>query len=365
MNVHPECVSGDGYALGLKAGAEAINLEFMQIFTMTTAPTRNLIHFTDPRHLSSLYNAHKNEFLSNYLPEGITVEQCIQENILHAPFSVRDKASRYLAIAIVEEIKAGRATDSGGVYVDLTDSPSFRNTPQDVFFRYRGIDTSVDPVEISMGFQCCNGGLRVNKKMETTVAGLFAVGENAGGFHGADRLGGNMLAGCMISGSIAAKHATQYARGITTVDQLPYQAKQLLAVKPNLAKQYARLIMEIRQSAWKDILVVKSKSSIDNFRVRVDQICREVCSIAGGPAALPVEVENLLILAKAIARASLERKESRGGFYREDYPDAVNSVPQAHIITLSRAGKVQLEKEILDQQWNPDFHNSLGKERWG
>ena len=79
------------------------------------------------------------------------------------------------------------------------DCPSFRNTRQDHFFRYRGIDASAHPVEISMGFQCCNGGLRINRKMETTVAGLFAAGENAGGLHGADRLGGNMLAGCIIS----------------------------------------------------------------------------------------------------------------------------------------------------------------------
>ncbi|UCE46329.1 MAG: FAD-binding protein, partial [Phycisphaerales bacterium] len=150
VNVHPECVSGDGYALGLKAGAEAINLEFMQIFAMTTAPTRNLIHFLNEQYLSSLYNAEGKEFLSHYLPEGITLAQCIQENTLHGPFSVRDKASRYLAIGIVEEIKAGRATASGGIYVDLRDCPSFRDTPQDHFFRYRGIDASVHPIEVSM-----------------------------------------------------------------------------------------------------------------------------------------------------------------------------------------------------------------------
>lgn len=367
VNVHPECVSGDGYALGLKAGAEAINLEFMQIFTMTTAPTRNLIHFVKEEYLSSLYNIEREEFLPSYLPEGITLAECIRENILHAPFSVRDKASRYLAIGIVEEIKAGRATPSRGIYVDLRDCPSFRGTPQDHFFRYRGIDASAHPVEVSMGFQCCNGGLRVNRKMETTVAGLFAAGENAGGLHGADRLGGNMLAGCIISGRIAGEQAAGYAKNCARTEHLPYQPKELIAAKPDLAKEYAHLIMEIRQYAWDNLLVIKSKSSINRFQARLDEICEEARRIAPNPGAVPVEVENLLILGKALAKTALERKESRGGFYREDYPYPAQGRPEAHILTLSevRVGEVALRKEVLDPQWNPDFKNRLDKERWG
>jgi succinate dehydrogenase/fumarate reductase flavoprotein subunit len=365
VNVHPECVAGDGYALGLKAGAEAINLEFMQIFTMTTMPTRNLIHFVNEEYPSNLYNTDGEEFLSRYLPEGITLEQCIRENILHAPFSVRDKASRYLAIGIVEEIKAGRATASGGIYVDLRDCPSFRGTRQDHFFQYRGIDASAQPVEISMGFQCCNGGLRVNKKMETKVAGLYAAGENAGGLHGADRLGGNMLAGCIISGTIAGEEAAVCAQNRTCSEQLPYQPKELIAAKPNLSKEYAHLIMEIRQSAWDNLLVIKSASSISRFNSRIDEISEEVQRIAPNPTSVPVEVENLLILGKTLAKTALERKESRGGFYREDYPNPAQGKPEVHILALSEAGEVTLRKEILDPQWNPDFQNKLVKERWG
>ncbi|MHC4087451.1 MAG: FAD-binding protein [Planctomycetota bacterium] len=365
VNVHPECVSGDGYSLGLKAGAEAINLEFMQIFTMTTVPTRNLIHFVNAEYLSSLYNVEKKEFLSDYLPEGITLEQCIRENILHAPFSVRDIASRYLAIGIVEEIKAGRGTPSGGIYVDLRDCTSFRNTRQDHFFRYRGIDASTHPVEVSMGFQCCNGGLRVNKKMETTVAGLFAAGENAGGLHGADRLGGNMLAGCIISGRIAGEQAAACAQNRSSAEQLPYQPKELLAAKSDLVEKYAHLIMKIRQSAWDNLLVIKSKDSINRFCARLDEVCEEAGKIAANPAAVPVEVENLLILGKALARTALDRKESRGGFYREDYPIPAQDRPAAHILTLQEAGDVTLRKEVLDPQWNPNFQNMLDKERWG
>ena len=216
-----------------------------------------------------------------------------------------------------------------------------------------------------MGFQCCNGGLRVNKKMETTVAGLYAAGENAGGLHGADRLGGNMLAGCMISGRIAGEQAAGYAQNCASAEQLPCQPKELIAGKPDLAKEYARLIMEIRQSAWDNLLVIKSKSSIDCFDARTTEICEEARRISPNPAAVPVEVENLLILAKALAKTSLERKESRGGFYRADYPDPAQGKPEAHILTLSEAGEVALRKEVLDPQWDPNFQNRLDKERWG
>ncbi|MHC4201701.1 MAG: FAD-binding protein, partial [Planctomycetota bacterium] len=305
VNVHPECVSGDGYALGLKAGAEAINLEFMQLFTMTTAPTRNLIHFTSEEHLSNIYNGEGDEFLSLYLPEGITREECLRENTLHAPFSVRDRASRYLAIGIVKEIKAGRATPSGGIYVDLRDCPSFSETDQDRFFRSRGIDVAADPVEVTMGFQCCNGGLRVNRRMETTVAGLYAAGENAGGLHGADRLGGNMLAGCMISGRIAGEQAAAYGQRAAAAVELPWRAQRLIAGSPDPAKRYAPLVMKLRQSAWDNLLVIKSEASVNRFRDVLEEVAEEARKESGGPAALPVEMDDLLVLGKVLATATL------------------------------------------------------------
>ena len=176
-----------------------------------------------------------------------------------------------------------------------------------------------------------------------------------------------MLAGCIISGRIAGEQAAGYAKNCAPTEHLPYQPKELIAAKPDLAKEYAHLIMEIRQYAWDNLLVIKSKSSINRFQARIDEICEEARRIAPNPGAVPVEVENLLILGKALAKTALERKESRGGFYREDYPYPAQGRPEAHILTLSEvgAGEVALRKEVLDPQWNPDFKNRLDKERWG
>jgi L-aspartate oxidase len=134
---------------------------------------------------------------------------------------------------------------------------------------------------------------------------------------------------------------------------------------PDLAEEYANLIMEIRQSAWDNLLVIKSARSIKGFQTRIDEICEEARRITPNPNVVPVELENLLILGKALARTALERKESRGGFYREDYPVPAQGRPEAHILTLSEAGEVTLRKEVLDPRWNPDFQNRLDKERWG
>jgi succinate dehydrogenase/fumarate reductase flavoprotein subunit len=201
--------------------------------------------------------------------------------------------------------------------------------------------------------------------METIVEGLFAAGENAGGLHGADRLGGNMLAGCIISGKIAGEQAAEYARKRALIEHLSYQPAESIAAKPDLAKDYTHLIIKIRQSAWDNLLVIKSESSINRFDVLIDEIGEEARRIAGNPAAVPVEVENLLILGKALAGTSIERKESRGGFYREDHLVAAQGIPEAHILTLSEAGEVSVRKEVLDPKWNPDFENKLDKERWG
>jgi succinate dehydrogenase/fumarate reductase flavoprotein subunit len=80
---------------------------------------------------------------------------------------------------------------------------------------------------------------------------------------------------------------------------------------------------------------------------------------------LYVEMENLLVLGKALATATLARAESRGGFYREDHPEASADIPEAHVIALSEAGEVLLRKEVLDPEWNSRSPDLLDKERWG
>jgi succinate dehydrogenase/fumarate reductase flavoprotein subunit len=201
--------------------------------------------------------------------------------------------------------------------------------------------------------------------METTIEGLYAAGENAGGLHGADRLGGNMLAGCMISGKIAGGQAAGFATKRSAVEQQDFRPVQLIAANVGPAEEYAKLITELRQSAWDNLLVIKSDRSVDRFRNRSMEIAEEVRAMADDPKDVPVEMENLLIVGKALAAATLRRTESRGGFYRHDHPDPSPEIPEAHIIALSEDNEITLRREVLDPDWNPDCQNMLDKKRWG
>jgi succinate dehydrogenase/fumarate reductase flavoprotein subunit len=357
--------------LGLLAGAKLVNLEFMQIFSMTTAPTRNLIHFWKPEFLHSVKNAHGEAFIENYLPRGISLEQCIQENVLHAPFSVRDEASRYLGIGITKEIQAGRGSPAGGVYIDLRNCPSFIASRQYWFLRYRGIDAARIPLEVSMGFQCCNGGLVVDDDMATETAGLYAAGENAGGLHGADRLGGNMLSGCVISGKLAGQAAAAYSRKATMLSSIEEpKIVSLLGNQPHITPDqrgtYQQMIQEIREMAQDQLLLIKSREGLERTWQQLDDLTAKAAAVAGSPKQLPIELENMLLLSRALWLAASSRDESRGGFYREDFPGPnLTTKPKTHIVSLQQSGDIELAKVIADPEWDPDYQNKLTNERWG
>lgn len=210
-NVHPSCCTGDGYAMALRAGAPLVNMEFMQIFTATVFPTRNLVHTWRAEQLEHLFNRDSQYFLEDYLPPGISADSCRKENIRHAPFSTRDAASRYLAVGIVKEILAGRGTKHGGVYLDLHHSSHVIKPAVLEFLRYKGVEPEKSPLEITMAHQCSNGGMVVDGNAMTSIPGLFGAGEAITGTHGADRIGGNMLAQCAVFGRIAGIEAAKFA----------------------------------------------------------------------------------------------------------------------------------------------------------
>ncbi|MDT5208879.1 MAG: fumarate reductase (CoM/CoB) subunit, partial [Mycobacterium sp.] len=203
---HPSCVTGDAYSLAYGAGADLMNMEFHQIFVGTVDPTTNLVGSwlwkQDPR----LTNADGAPFVADYLPAGATEADVFDQRRRHTPFSTRDELSRWLDVGIMREIKAGRGTPNKGVNVDV--GVDHRNGPMaDVgeWYRYRGVHWDRPPVEIGLFHHCANGGLRVDVDGESTVPGLFAIGEAAAGAHGADRLGGMMLVSSQVFGRRAGR----------------------------------------------------------------------------------------------------------------------------------------------------------------
>jgi L-aspartate oxidase len=338
-NLYPSDITGDGYAMAHRAGARLVNMEFMQAGVSVVAPFINLfgnyLWAAAPR----LTDRDGQEFVRDYLPHGLALEDVIATKERHFPFSASD-VSRYIEISIQKAINEGRGTPEGGVWMDLIgrdfgkilgdpNSSMARMWPVTyAWYKDKGIDLYRDPIQIACSAHAINGGILIDENGESNLKGLFAAGEVAGGPHGADRLGGNMAVTCQIFGRRAGRAA---ARRAADMDHLPardaaeaHQAS--LRRFPSRGKaDLAALRAALQRGANRNLLVVRSEESLDRF----DALCAGVRAalLSDGVVADPTglvaahELENLCEVGSLIATAAKLRRESRGGHYREDFPD--------------------------------------------
>jgi fumarate reductase (CoM/CoB) subunit A len=371
LNFHPSCITGDGYALGFEGGAELFNMEFHQIFIGTIAPTINLVHSWMWESYPRLKNARGEEFLTRYVPAGATVKECVDQRRQHHPFSTRDGLSRYIDLAMVSEARGGRGTPRGGVFVEL-DAPSYRIRPELVeWYRYRGIQWDRGPVEIGVAHQCCNGGFRIGPDGETTVSGLFAVGEVAAGPHGADRMGGNMLLASQVfgarAGREAARRAAATARRSIGRDEVA-RVESTLRCPRSGAVQIGQVGESLAALAWNELLLPRSRERLEHAlreigRVRDEDLPR--LDIATPlELARAVELRNSLRAAEMVARACLVREESRGGHYRSDFPSQDDGRWLKVVSIGNDDGQMRTDTRAVDPEWTPRSTDMWGR-RWG
>ncbi len=371
LNFHPSCVTGDGYALGFEAGAELFNMEFHQIFIETVFPTVNLVHTWLWESYPRLTNTHGEQFLARYLPSGADPQACLDQRRLHNPFSTRDCLSRYVDLAIVGEVKAGRGTPRSGVCATI-DDPGYHLRPDLLeWYRYRGIHWDEGPVEIGVGHHCCDGGLRIDADAETTVPGLFAAGEVAAGPHGADRLGGNMLLASQVFGARAGRAAARRARenGSDPVDAEQIAEYETALTWPRDGDlSVARATERLGQLAWDELLVGRTREGLQRALREIARMREEdlpwLKIVEPLDLARAVELRNGLRAAELVAHAALARTESRGGHHRVDYPDQ-NDADWLRVISLERLDDgIAASSRVVDPAWQPRTADMLGR-RWG
>ncbi len=366
LSFHPPCITGDGYAMGYEAGAELVNMEFEQMFIATAYPAVTMAPYPIWGLHPRVLNARGQEFIQDYLPQGVTVGECMEKKMTHGPFSTRD-ASKYLDIAMVKETRAGRANKHNAFYLEVP--AKVKTNPELLFpefwdwYAYRGIDFSKEYVEINVGHQCSNGGFKIDENGQTTISGLYAVGESATGAYGADRLGGAMMTSCQVFGARAGRHAasTAAARGATGVDKQVVTTKleRIIKVKKSKGNQKPSEVKKILQKrAWEDLLVTRSKESLS-------QILQEIARIRGDVSTrlsientrdliAALELRNLLLIGEIIANAALKRTESRGSHYREDFPERDDSNWQQTITVKKVDGMMRLDTVKVDDRWKRD-----------
>jgi len=352
--------------MGYEAGAELMNMEFEQMFIATAYPGVTMAPYPIWGLHPRVLNAKGQEFIQNHIPQGVTIGECMDRKMTHGPFSTRD-ASKYIDIAMVKETKAGRANEHHAFYLEVP--AKVRTNPGMLFpefedwYAYRGVDFSKDYVEINVAHQCSNGGFKIDENGQTTIPGLYAIGESATGAYGADRLGGAMMTWCQVFGARAGRHAalSGKTRGPSSVDKYLVEDKleAITRLKGRRGDQKPSGVKEVLQKrAWEDLLVVRSKESLNQMLQEIERIRGEVwphLSIENGrDLVAALELKNLMLVGEIVAHAALKRTESRGSHYREDFPERDDSDWTKAITIRKVDGKMQLDTLKVDERWKAD-----------
>lgn len=345
--------TGDGHALAYRAGAELIDMEFVQFHpTGMVAPesARGLLVAESIRNLGGvLRNAVGERFMFRYVPEAYRAEIAETEAEADAwydnPGDVRRPPELLprddVSQAIESEIRAGRGTSSGGVLLDIASrrpASHIRKTLPRMYRQFMDladVDICSQPMEVAPTCHYMMGGVRVEPdSCAATLAGLFAAGEVAGGLHGANRLNGNGISELLVFGRRAGEHAARYAKRAAAPAVNPEQVERAdraarAPLRRSVGESPYAVQRDVQQLMQKEVALVRSEAGL----VRVleglaAQRQRGACmSAPGGPVANPgwqcaLDVASICTVAEAIARSALARNESRGAHVRSDYPRA-------------------------------------------
>ena len=341
--------TGDGFALALDAGAALMDMEFVQFYP---------VGFVFPPSLKGalgallyyihLRNSAGERFMAKYDPERLEL-------------STRDRVAR----AIVSEIRAGRGSPRGGVFADMTyQAPGFIAKMQPALYHtYRkiGVDPEKDYLEVAPTCHFFMGGVRVNDNWRTEMNGLYAVGENSAGLHGANRLSQNALSELLTSGARAGREAAKAAleNSPTPIDPrkadlVPALVRRTMdrseGIKPS------ELRAKLRKMMWDHVGVVRNQSSLRlalerliEFKADLDRqhiVLRS--NRFNQELADALENRFLVATAQCIAQAALARTESRGAHYRDDYAATDNSQWLKHIVLREANGGLQSTLTAVD-----------------
>ncbi|UGT40585.1 fumarate reductase/succinate dehydrogenase flavoprotein subunit [Nocardia yamanashiensis] len=347
--------TGDGHALAMRAGATLINMEFLQFHPtgMVWPPSVKGILVTEGVRGDGgvLKNSEGKRFMFDYIPGVFKGQYAESEEEADQWLKDNDSARRTpdllprdeVARAINEEVKAGRGTEHGGVYLDIASRlpaaeivkrlPSMHHQ----FKELADVDITKEPMEVGPTCHYVMGGIEVDPDTgAATVPGLFAAGECSGGMHGSNRLGGNSLSDLLVFGRRAGLGAATY------VEQLPGRPKISDTDIANAAKAAVApfnptedgasenpytLHMDLQQTMNDLVGIIRKEGELkqaieklSELRDRYDRVLVEGHRQFNPGWHLALDLRNMLVISECVAQAALLRTESRGGHTRDDHP---------------------------------------------
>jgi succinate dehydrogenase / fumarate reductase flavoprotein subunit len=385
--------TGDGQSLALWAGADLIDMEFVQFHPtgmVWPLSVRGILVTEGVRgDGGTLKNSQGERFMFNYIPEFFKGETA--DNEAEADRWYTDKKNNRrtpdllprdeVARAINAEVKAGRGSPRGGVFLDIcTRRPAdyIRKRLPSMYHQFKelaGVDITREPMEVGPTCHYVMGGVRVDADTtQATVPGLFAAGEVAGGMHGSNRLGGNSLSDLLVFGRRAGLHAALYAKdfgGQLTVDSGQVESIVTAALAPfeRAGGENPYAIQSDLQDTMQTLVgLIRTESELQEALKRIEKLKERAAKVRveghrqynpGWHTAL--DLESLLTVAECCAMGALERTESRGGHTRDDHPYTDDQWGTVNVVLRQRNGAVQLTREPLLQM--PDELKQLFQER--
>jgi succinate dehydrogenase flavoprotein subunit len=378
--------TGDGHALAYRAGAELMDMEFIQFHPtgMIWPPSVQGILVTEGVRGEGgiLLNKEGRRFMFDDIPEPYRNQTADNEEEGWR-YTQGDKNARrppelltrdHVARCIMREVKAGRGSPHGGVFLDIAwIKKKLSNAEEHIkrklpsmyhqFKELGDIDITKDPMEVGPTTHYIMGGIRVDSDSQmSTVPGLFAAGECAAGINGANRLGGNSLSDLLVFGKRAGEYAAAFAKDNrrAPVDSAAAQRAADEALEPfehgrGKSENPYTIQADLQQMMQGLVGIVRTESEMQQAVKELATLKERAmrAGVTGHREYNPgwhtaIDLRNLLGVSEAIARSAIERKESRGGHFREDYPDKNPEYATFNIVTRQRSdGSMEVRREPL------------------
>jgi succinate dehydrogenase / fumarate reductase flavoprotein subunit len=383
--------TGDGMSLAYHAGAELIDMEFLQFHPtgMIWPPSVQGILVTEGVRGEGgvLLNKNGERFMFADIPE-LYRNQTADNEEEGWKYTQGDRDARrppelltrdHVARCIVRQIKEGKGSPHNGVYLDISwiknkiphAAEHIKKKLPSMYHQFKklaDIDITSEPMEVGPTTHYMMGGIRVNADTQmSTISGLFAAGECAAGLHGANRLGGNSLSDLLVFGKRAGEHAAGFAKenrgGTLDEQQIENAAKKALEAFERIEGESPFQIQYDLQEIMQELVgIVRNEDELlrATEHLKTMQGRAEKVRIPGNREYNPgwhtaIDLQHLLTVSEAITIAAIERKESRGAHFREDYPQKDEQSAKFNlIIKKDRNGEMELRKEPI-MEVRPDL----------
>jgi succinate dehydrogenase / fumarate reductase, flavoprotein subunit len=374
--------TGDGHALALLAGAKLLNMEFVQFHpTHMVWPlsVRGLLVTESVRGDGGvLKNSEGKRFMFNYVPDVFRAQYAETEEEADRWYTDPDNNRRppellprdEVARSINAEVKAGRGSPRGGVFLDIASrrpaEEILRKLPSmyHQFKELADVDITKEPMEVGPAQHYMMGGVEVDPDSQaSSVPGLFAAGEVSGGMHGSNRLGGNSLSDLLVFGRRAGMGAVAYLDAMSEVGDRPAatdaalaeaQAEALAPLQRTGGENPYTVHAEVQQTMSDLVGIIRRESEIKTAIAELEKLRERAVQVSaeGGAAYNPgwhlaLDLRNIMLIADCVAQAALERQESRGGHTRDDFPGMSPEWRKINLICTLDGDRVALRRQPM------------------